>query len=131
MIVRRYLKSEDEEKLFELLKKEGEEWSCYWKDQVSDKYKTALHDSIAYVAYEGDLLCGYCRALYDCEFYIYVCDLLVTREQRGKSIGRKLMDRLCEDWPDHMIYVMSDVDEYYEKQGYKKAGSIYEITKEK
>jgi len=62
MVIRRYLKSEDEQKLFELLKKEGEERAYYW--------------------------------------------------------------------PDHKIYVMSDVDEYYEKQGYRREGSIYEVTKD-
>ena len=52
------------------------------------------------------------------------------REHRGKNIGKKLMDRICQDWPDHKIYVMSDVDEYYEKQGYRREGSIYEVTKD-
>ena len=129
MVIRRYLKSEDEQKLFELLKKEGEEWACYWKEQVSEKYKAALDDSITYVAYKGDILCGYSRSLCDSGFYIYLCDLLVMREHRGKNIGKKLMDRICQDWPDHKIYVMSDVDEYYEKQGYRREGSIYKVTK--
>ena len=62
MVIRRYLKSEDEKKLFELLKKEGEERAYYW--------------------------------------------------------------------PDHTIYVMPEVDQYYEKQRYRRGGSIYEVTKD-
>jgi ribosomal protein S18 acetylase RimI-like enzyme len=60
-------------------------------------------------------------------FYIYICDLFVTRKHRGKHIGKQLMDRLVEDFSEQVIYVMSDVDEYYQKLGYPIVGSVLEV----
>lgn len=65
----------------------------------------------------------------DCGFYVYVCDLLVMPEQRGKDIGRKLMECIYDDYPDRIVYVMSDVDAYYEKQGYRREGSVFEVAR--
>lgn len=129
MKIRKYNKEHDEDNLMALLKNEGQEWACYLADDVSEKYSLALRNSITYVAYEGDLLCGYSRSIDDCGFYVYVCDLLVMPEHRGKNIGRKLMECIYEDYTDRIVFVMSDVDEYYKKKGYKREGSIYEVTK--
>jgi GNAT superfamily N-acetyltransferase len=60
-------------------------------------------------------------------FYIYVCDLLVTAKYRGRDIGRKLMEQLTTDYPNQTVFVMSDVDEYYQKLGYPIIGSILEV----
>ena len=70
------------------------------------------------------------RGTHDLEpgFYIYVCDLLVHRQYRGRDIGRQLMEPLLDQFPDHTVYVMSDVDEYYKKLGYELEGSIFKIT---
>lgn len=129
MIIRKYRQQDDEEKLMKLLENEGEEWSCYWAEGVTDKYRAALASAITYVAYDGDTLCGYSRSLDDCGFYLYVCDLLVMKQCRGKGLGRKLMECIYEDYPEQIAYVMSDVDEYYKKQGYRREGSVYQITK--
>jgi ribosomal protein S18 acetylase RimI-like enzyme len=129
MEIRKFQKELDEEKLMLLIKNEGQDWSCYWADEFSAKYKAALHNSITYVAYEGSVLCGYSRSIDDCGFYIYVCDLLVKPEYRGKNIGKKLMECIYKDYPDRIVYVMSDVDEYYEKQGFRREGSIFEVIK--
>jgi len=128
MHIRAYDRNDDEDKLMRMIVDEGEEWTCYSADDVSDRYRLALDDSITYVAYEGDVLCGYSRSIDDCGFYLYVCDLLVKPDFRGRNIGRKLMERICADHPDHTVYVMSDVDEYYKKQGYRHEGSLFEVT---
>ena len=130
MRIRAYNKDEDEDKLMKMIEAEGKEWACYSDESVSDKYRLALDNSITYVAYEGDRLCGYSRSIDDCGFYVYVCDLLVTPMYRRRNIGRKLMECIYTDYPNHIVYVMSDVDEYYKKQAYKREGSIYEVTKE-
>lgn len=39
------------------------------------------------------------------------------------------MECICSDYPEHIVYVMSDVDGYYEKLGYKKEGSVYEVSR--
>ena len=130
MEIRKY-KKEDENKLMEIIKQEGKEWECYSKPNVQDKYKKALKYSITYVAYVDEELCGYSRSIDDSGFFVYVCDLLVSPKFRGKNIGRELMECIYKDYPDRIVYVMSDVDEYYKKQGYRKEGSVFEVLKDR
>ncbi len=125
MELRAYKKADDENKLMEMI--ENEEGWTYSDVTMSEKYRLALENSITYVAYEGDDLCGYSRSINDCGFYVYVCDLLVKPEYRGKNIGRMLMECIYADYPNQVVYVMSDVDEYYSKQSYQRVGSIYEV----
>ena len=42
MIIRKYNKEYDEDNLMALIKNEGQGWSCYWADNLSEKYKAAL-----------------------------------------------------------------------------------------
>jgi len=39
------------------------------------------------------------------------------------------MEQACKDFLDQPIYVISDVDSYYEKLGYRKEGSIFEVKR--
>ncbi|PKM63563.1 MAG: GNAT family N-acetyltransferase [Firmicutes bacterium HGW-Firmicutes-20] len=118
---------EYDDQVMDLIKDEGEEWLCYWADENQTKYRHALRNSITYIALEEEEVCGFIRALDDMGFYIYICDLFVTRKHRGKHIGKQLMDRLVEDFSEQVIYVMSDVDEYYQKLGYPIVGSVLEV----
>lgn len=127
MIIKCYTK-DDESALFKLIKNAGEEWECYYGERNKEKYKIALKNSITYIAYENDVLCGYCRCRYDDGFGVYIYDLLVDKYYRGKQFGRLLMEQVYTDFPDDTVYVMSDVDKYYEKQGYRREGSIFEVS---
>lgn len=121
VIIKKYEHLEQYNQLMELIKSEGEEWEAYLKP----KYKTALQNSITYVAYIGNKLCGYSRSVNDNDLYIWIVDLLVDKNHRGNAIGEKLMQCLVKDFPAQDILVMSDVDEYYTKLGYEKEGSIF------
>lgn len=125
MLIRKYNKLTDEVKLMKMIQDE-DGWD-YAHVSMANKYKKALESSVTYVAYQEDMLCGYSRSLDDCGFYIYVCDLLVKPDYRGKGIGRKLLESIVKDYPNQVVYVMSDVDEYYEKIDYKRIGSIFEV----
>lgn len=124
--IRKYNKA-DEAALMALITDQGEEWSCYSAPGFREKYKNALADSITYVAYVDGGIAGFSRSLNDGSFYIYVCDLLVAPRFRGRSIGRKLMECLYEAFPGRTVYVMSDADGYYEKQGYPREGSVFQV----
>jgi ribosomal protein S18 acetylase RimI-like enzyme len=119
--------SEDETALFDMLRGEGADWECYYGEAFIGRYREALVNSITYVAYEGAVLCGYARCRDDDGFGVYVYDLLVKKEYRGREIGRTLMERVCADFPESTVYVMSDVDDYYRKLGYRREGSIFEV----
>ena len=128
MQIRRYNK-EDADNVIGIVALEGEEWKAYYAPEHVDRFKSALEKSITYIACEGGALCGYSRAVDDNACGIIVCDLLVTPDHRGKNIGRQLMECISRDYPDKEVYVMSDVDVYYEKQGYKKVGSVFEVPR--
>ncbi|MCF7832348.1 MAG: GNAT family N-acetyltransferase [Candidatus Marinimicrobia bacterium] len=129
MIIRKYNPTKDFEALMKVIISEGEDWSCYSSVASQEKYAKALENSITYLAFDDGKLCGYSRSFDDNGYCIHVCDLLVQRDHRGKAIGRQLMEILIEAYPDHDIYVMSDVDPYYEKLGYPKKGSIFQVIK--
>jgi len=124
IIIRRYT-PEDDNQLFALIEREGEEWKDYWRDDGRAKYQKTLATSIVYLLLENKTLCAYTRCRDDDGYGVYVYDLLVDQNHRGKEYGRLLMERIREDFSDNPVYVMSDIDPYYEKLGYEKAGSIF------
>ena len=125
MHLRKYDKQSDESQLMAIIKDENG-WD-YADEAMSEQYKRALENSITYVAFYEETLCGYSRSIDDGGFYIYVCDLLVKPAFRGMDTGRKLMECICNDYPDHEVFVMSDVDGYYEKIGYERIGSVFKV----
>jgi ribosomal protein S18 acetylase RimI-like enzyme len=129
MKIRKYNKT-DETLLFDLLIDEGDDWIDYHGTAGRSKYVKALESSVTYIAYDENLICGYIRCREDDGFGVYIYDLLVRKTYRGKQIGKALMGRVCKDFSDQTIYVMSDVDSYYKKLGYHREGSIFEVKAE-
>lgn len=126
MEIRQYRKT-DEVLLFDLLIDEGEDWVDYHGPAGRSKYIKALESSITYIAYDENLVCGYLRCREDDGFGVYIYDLLVRKSYRGRQIGKCLMERVCRDFPGQSVYVMSDADQYYEKLGYHREGSIFKV----
>lgn len=123
----RLYQDEDEQDLFSLMEDEGPDWIEYFGKKNRTKYITALKASASYVLFEERVLCGYVRAREDDGFGVYVYDLLIGKNYRGKGYGKALMSHVKTQFPGQIAYVMSDVDEYYEKLGYHRIGSIFEI----
>lgn len=122
--IRRY-GANDEARLFALMEREGNEWKNYWFGAGREKYKKALNSSIIYLILEEGELCGFARCRDDDGYGVYVYDLLVDKKHRGKEFGRMLMEQACREFPDAPVYVMSDVDPYYESLGYEVEGTIF------
>ena len=117
----------DEAALFALLREEGDDWKDYWGHSGRERYAQALALSSTFVAYEGDALAGFVRCKNDHDFEVVVYDLLVRKQSWGRQIGRALMSHVAASFPDVPVYVMSDVDSYYEKQGYRRIGSVFQV----
>jgi len=126
-IIKKYT-SADTDALFAMLQAEGDEWLSYWYGSNRPRYQRVVENSITYLIYEDEALCGYARCRDDDGYGIYLLDLLVDKNHRGKNYGRMLMQQICLDHPGDDVYVTSDVDEYYEKQGCVKIGSVLEIN---
>ena len=117
-----------ESAVMDVIRAEGEDWSCYWADENAGKYKKALESSITYVALHDGKVCGYSRSLPD-TLYVYVFDLLVAPAYRGNQLGKKLLECLAEDISGLPVYILSGNDEYYMMQGYRRQGSIFLLPK--
>lgn len=125
MEIREYTPS-DIELLFQLMEQEGEEWADYFTEIGRLQYIDALNQaSEVLVAVVDEEIVGFIRAIGS--FTIYIDDLLVDKRHRGQGLGKKLIDGICEKFPEKGVYVMSDVDDYYHKLGYKNAGTLFEI----
>jgi predicted N-acetyltransferase YhbS len=69
----------------------------------------------------GGRLVGAARALSDRASTLYVCDLLVHPEQRGRGIGSELMRRLVGPYAElYQIVLLSDPQTmpFFQKLGY-------------
>lgn len=128
MTIRRY-QSGDFDRVMALMEDEGEEWACYWRGDAREKYRRMLDASVTFLCFKGDALCGFARNLLDGDLYVYVCDLLVGKAFRGQGIGRALMGQCYVEYPESEVFVMSDVDAYYEKQGYVREGSVFWVSR--
>ncbi len=92
-----------------------------------DNYANRLKNSDTYVCYSGDFFCGYVRAIIDEGMAFYISELYVKPEYRNKKIGHKLIEEVKIRNSSLTVYVLSDEDRYYEKKGYKKIGSVFEL----
>lgn len=107
--------------------KEDPSWDIFTNEKAIDKYKKSLGESITYVCYENGELGGYLRALLDDGFAIYISELFVVPKWMNRTIGRTLIARVKTDFRYLTVYALSDEDAYYEKLGYRRVGSVYEI----
>jgi len=120
----------DDAALFDLIRSGGDAWKDYCgTPEAQKKYKAALSNSIVYVCYDGKSLCGFVRARNDDGFGIYIFDLFVHEICRGHSYGRMLIERIGNDFPGSKVYAVSDVDGYYKKLGFQKAGTVFAAQK--
>ena len=58
---------------------------------------------------------------------LYISELFVKPECRNRKIGQKLIEIVKIKNRSVTVYALSDEDRYYEKKGYQKIGSVFEI----
>lgn len=119
-------KREHEDAVLSAIKEEPS-WDIFTNEKAIDNYKKSLCASITYVCYENGVFGGYLRAILDDAFAIYISELFVVPEWRNRTIGRTLIAKVKMDFRHLTVYALSDEDAYYEKLGYRRVGSVYEI----
>lgn len=117
-------------KLFALLIEAGSDWETYCNKANQAAYRRLLQEDLVFCAMEDERCIGYVRAKVDGIYGIYVYDLLVHPGYRGRKIGQSLLNQIQNFDALQIVYVMSDVDTYYQKLGYERIGSIFSLTKE-
>ena len=117
---------ENEEAVLAAIKNDPD-WDVLTNDDVIDGYKDSLKIGVTYVCQESGEFCGYVRAILDDGIAVYISELYVVPKWRNRKIGRSLLGRVKKDYSNLTVYALSDEDAYYEKAGYKKAGSVFEL----
>jgi ribosomal protein S18 acetylase RimI-like enzyme len=119
-------KPEHEDAVLAAIKKDPA-WDIYTNDKAIRHYKISLQNSVTYVCHDSSEFCGYVRAIHDNSLAIYISELYVVPKWRNQNIGRSLLKRVKQDFSHLTVYALSDEDAYYEKIGYKKIGSVFEL----
>lgn len=103
------------------------DWEIFTTPDKVDLYKESLINSITFVAYEEEVFCGYIRAIEDPDFAVYVSELFVVPAFRNRGIGHALLEKVKVEYSHLTVYALSDEDLYYEKKGYQKIGSVFDL----
>ena len=114
-----------ESELIALLKSE-QDWSSFTSPDSINAFKNALQNNETYVYKIESKICGYLRALVD-EFGVYVSELYISPSHRKNGYGKELLKKIKQEHPNQEVYVFSDEDLYYERLGYKRVGSIFQL----
>ena len=109
----RYLKQ-----INELIKQEG------WQNLVENKdmYRKSLENSITIVAVDkSSNVIGFIRGITDGYTTLFICELLIIEEKRGRGIGNELINHLHKMYPDTRIDLLATTpsSKFYEKQGFR------------
>jgi ribosomal protein S18 acetylase RimI-like enzyme len=111
--------------LLALLRNEPD-WSSFLSEDAIGTFKNALLEGETYLYQSDGNICGYIRALVD-GFGIYISELYIAPRYRGNGYGAALLGQVKQAHPNQDVYVFSDEDLYYEKLGYKRVGSVYQL----
>ncbi|ALO45768.1 GNAT family N-acetyltransferase [Pseudohongiella spirulinae] len=114
-----------ETELLALLSEESD-WSSFLDAAAIDTFRQCLLETETYVCESEGQICGYLRAIVD-GFGVYVSELYVAPQHRGNGFGVRLLGRIKQAFPNQEVYVLSDEDLYYEKLGYQRIGSIFQL----
>jgi GNAT superfamily N-acetyltransferase len=125
MVISRYT-PDDEKAVISAIGKDPE-WKIFTAKDAIDNYRKSLEASVTYVCYEQEEFCGYLRAIRDDAFALYISELFVVPEKRNRGIGSSLLAQAGRDYQGLRVYVLSDEDAFYEKAGYKRVGSVFQI----
>jgi ribosomal protein S18 acetylase RimI-like enzyme len=109
----------DFQRIQELNAEEG--WVNLVKED--DNTKEAWTNSpIAYVIEEeAGVVVGYIRGLTDTRITLYICELLISKENRGLGLGKELLTYVHQLYPKTRIEMLasSTSQTFYKEQGYR------------
>jgi N-acetylglutamate synthase-like GNAT family acetyltransferase len=121
---------DDYDKVRQLLIDVG--WQARVRDQKRFK-KMMRGASRTVVAWEGERVVGFARALFDGASNGYISTVAVTADKQKQGIGRALVKRLMDvDEPGKITWVLRagrGSNGFWEKMGFKKSQTAMEIVR--
>jgi N-acetylglutamate synthase-like GNAT family acetyltransferase len=126
----RPIEPEDYDKVRQLLTDVG------WQQRVRDRNRferMILGANRTIVAFEGERVVGFARALFDGASNGYISTVAVAADKQRHGIGRELVKRLMEvDEPGKITWVLRSgrgSEGFWEKMGFKKSATAMEIVR--
>lgn len=107
---------------------EQNEWESYLGDmnRLTDAFENSLY---ILGAFEDGSLAGFVRCIGDGQYILYVQDLIVRPSHFRKGIGRELMRRVSEKYPDVRQFVLiTDEDDEVSNAFYQAIGMVKECN---
>jgi len=98
----------------------------YWgKGRTIDQVQKSIDNSLCFGIYLNDVQIGFARAVTDFTIYVYLMDVFILPEVRGKGYSKQLMKAIleeprlqgCCDW----TLKTKDAHGLYEQFGFTKA----------
>lgn len=107
--------------------------SVGWSDgsETSDMIKNNnipfTNSTLVISAWENERLIGAVRVLSDRMFRSIIYDLLVLPEFQNKGIGKELLKRCFEHFPNSewLVQTTEKISSYYEKRGFKVNNDVF------
>lgn len=99
-----------------------------WMSYARNDFGLALDNSIAIVGVIGKSLVAYARVLTDGYITVFICELIVSKEYRGRGFGRRLVDFIHGLYPKTRTDLISEADGFYEVVGFRKVGTGFRKT---
>ena len=115
----RQAKETDIKRIHELFLEEG------WKTYTEDLLKKLLNNSNWIIAEENNKIYGFARYISDNVLSIYLCEILVDKDLRGREIGKLIIKKIFEDNPGLRMDLLSDSDSFYKKLNFRELGSAF------
>jgi predicted N-acetyltransferase YhbS len=129
-IIYKCIEPDDYEKVRQLLIDVG------WQKRVQDsnRFERMMRGaSRNVVAYEGERVVGFARALFDGATNGYISTASVAKDKQRQGIGRELVKRLMDvDEPEKITWVLRagrGSDRFWEKIGFKRSEAAMEVVR--
>lgn len=95
-----------------------------WQNLVENKdmYRKSLENSITIVAVDkSSNVIVFIRGITDGYTTLFICELLIIEQKRGRGIGNELINHLHKMYPDTRIDLLATIhsSKFYEKQGFR------------
>ena len=96
-------------------------------DMIENYNIPFINSTLVISAWENERLIGVVRVLSDKMFRSVIYDLLVLPEYQNKSIGKELLKRCIEHFPDSewLVQTTGEISGFYEKIGFKLNNDVF------
>jgi predicted GNAT family acetyltransferase len=102
----------------ELNKKEG--WTQL-VERYEETFKAWKNSNVAYILMKDESVAGYIRGLTDGNVTVYICEMLISKDLRGKGAGSRLLKFVHSQYPRTRMEMLasSTSHTFYKSQNFR------------